>query len=142
MHLLPYTSLLLAASAAYLPLQPRLDPCIQDIQDVEAVELDGATADGTAGIGVEFESPGFYFTNRDCSAEDTNAARKQIVAQRTGTNWELTADTGSDPGKVNAEYILNGLNIKVGSGDGAIAGKAWADDLVSPTATLLCVLSC
>ena len=115
---------------------------MQDVQDVEAVQLDGPTTDGTAGIGAEFESPLFYFTNRDCSLEDTNAARKQIIAQRTGTNWELTADSTSDPGKVNAEYILNGENIKVGSGDGATAAKAWADDLVSDTATPLRILSC
>ena len=52
------------------------------------------------------------------------------------------ADSTSDQGKVNAEYILNGEAIRVGSGDGAIAGKAWADDLVSATATPLRVLSC
>ena len=97
---------------------------------MEAVDLDGSTTDGTAGIGAEFESPVFYFTKRDCSREDTDAARKQIVAERTGTNWQLTADTSPAPGKLNAEYILNGQNIKVGTGDGAKAGKAWADDLV------------
>ena len=140
MHLLLYTSVLLTASAAYLP--PRaLDPCTQDVQDVEAVQLDGPTADGTAGIGAEFESPAFYFTNISCSVADSNTVKHQIVAQRTGTNWELTADSTSDAGKVNAEYILNGQNIKVGSGDGARAGKAWADDLVSVTATPLRVLS-
>ena len=130
MHLLSYTSILLTASAAYLP--PRaLDPCLQDVQDYEAVQLDGITADGTAGIGAEFESPAFYFTNPKCSIDDTNAAKKQIVAGRTGTNWELTADSTSDAGKINAEYILDGTKIKVGSGDGATAGKAWADDLVN-----------
>lgn len=141
MHLLSYTLILLPASAVYLP--PRaLDPCIQDVQDVEAVQLDGPTADGTAGIGAEFESISFYFTNMDCSVEDSYATRKQVVAQRTGTNWELTADSTRGEGKVNAEYILDGTRIKVGSGDGAIAGKAWVDDLVSATATPLRVLSC
>lgn len=132
MHLLPYTSILLTASAVYLPLQPRVDPCIQDIPD-EAVSHDGPTADGTAGIGAEFESFAFSFENPKCSPEDTIATRKQVIAERTGLNWELTADTGRNPGKVNAEYILNGKNIKVGSGDGALAGKARADDLVSTT---------
>ena len=140
MHLLPYTSILLTASAAYLPLQPRVDPCIQDIPD-EAVQQDGPTADGTAGIGAEFESFAFIFENPQCSPEDTNAARKQIIAERTGLNWELTADTGANPGKLNAEYILDGRNIKVGSGDGAVAGKAWADDLVSTTPAPYSVLS-
>lgn len=55
---------------------------------------------------------------------------------------ELTADSTCDPGKLNAEYILDGRKIKVGSGDGAAAGKAWVDDLVSATAPPSCVLSC
>ena len=132
MHLLPYTSIVLTASAAYLPLQPGVGPCVPDIAE-GTIDQDGPSADGTAGIGAEFESVFFGFENPKCSAEDTNAARKQIVAERTGLNWVLTADTGADPGKLRAEYILNGANIKVGSGDGALAAKAWADDLVSTT---------
>lgn len=135
MHLLLYMSILSTASAIYEPLQPRADKGLEDVEDHENVILDGPTADATAGIGAEFESPFFYFVNRDCDTEKTNAAKGQVIAGRTGTNWELTADTGSDPGKVNAEYILNGQNIKVGSGDAAKAGKAIADDLVSITAT-------
>ena len=140
MHLLPYTSILLTASAAYLPLQPRVDPCVPDISE-GSIQQDGTSADGTAGIGAEFESPGFGFVNVKCSPEDTYAARKQIVAERTGLNWQLTADTGGDPGKLNAEYILNGANIKVGSGDGPRAIKAWVDDLVSTTVPPYSVLS-
>ena len=140
MYLLPYTSILLTASAAYLPLQPRVDLCVPDISE-GSIQQDGTSADGTAGIGAEFETFAFGFVNATCSPEDTNAARKQIVAERTGLNWELTADTTADPGKLNAEYILNGANIKVGSGDGARAGKAWADDLVSTTVPPYSVLS-
>lgn len=142
MHLLPYMSILLTASAVYLPLQPRSDPCEGDVQDTEMVELDGITADGTAGIGAEFESPFFYFVNPDCNEDDTNAAKKEVVAGRTGPNWILSADTGAGQGKVNAEYILNGVNIKVGSGEGAKAGKAIADDLVSTATTRRRILSC
>ncbi|KAL8789566.1 MAG: hypothetical protein Q9195_006743 [Heterodermia aff. obscurata] len=94
-------------------------------------QQDGTSADGTAGIGAEFENFAFGFVNAKCNAEDTNAARKQIVAERTGLSWKLTADTTADPGKIYAEYILNGANIKVGSGDGARAGKAWADALIT-----------
>lgn len=142
MHLLPYLSILLTASAVYLPLQPRLDPCVQDMMDTEMVRFDGITADGTAGIGAEFESPLFYFVHQGCNAKDTNAAKGEVVAKRTGPNWFLSADTGVGQGKLNAEYILDGRNIKVGSGDGAKAGKAVADDLVSTAATRLRVLSC
>lgn len=131
MHLLLYTSLALAVSAAYLPLQPRVDQCEEEVEDTEYVQADGITADGTAGIGAEFESPFFYFVNQACNTDDTNAAKKETVSGRTGTNWFLSADTGAGSGKLNAEYILNGQTIKVGTGDGQKAGKAVADDLVS-----------
>ncbi|EAW13607.1 uncharacterized protein ACLA_043250 [Aspergillus clavatus NRRL 1] len=97
--------------------------------------LDGPTNDGTAGIGAEFESPFFYFENYKCNLDDTNAAKKKVLAGRRGPNWVLTADTGDGPGKVKGEYILNGEAIKVGSGDAARAGKAIADDFVSGQAT-------
>lgn len=142
MHLLLHMSILLTASAAYVPLRPRVDPCEQEVEENEDVELDGPTSDRTAGIGAEFESPIFYFVNRACSAADTNAAKRAVVAGRTGTNWEMTADTGSDAGMVYAEYILDGRSIKVGSGDGAKAGAAAAQNLVSATATRLCVPTC
>ena len=129
MYLLSYASILLTATALKIPLQPR-GQC-EDTQDNQLVYNDGPTADGTAGIGAEFESPLFYFTNLECSLADTNAAKNKIIAKRTGTNWELTADTGFREGKVDAEYILDGRNIKVGSGNGAKTGKAIADDLVS-----------
>lgn len=106
------------------------------------VDNDGITADGTAGIGAEFESPAFYFVNQDCNGDDTNAAKRQVVAGRTGPNWILSADTGGGAGKLNAEYILNGQNIKVGSGDGARAGRAIADDLVRTAGTQRRLLSC
>ncbi|KAL8671114.1 MAG: hypothetical protein Q9168_004383 [Polycauliona sp. 1 TL-2023] len=94
-----------------------------------AVTLDGITADSTAGIGAECESPLFYFENPACNEPDTFAARKQIINGRTGTHWQLTADTGQQ-GKVNAEYILDGQKIKVGNGDAAKTGKAVAEDLI------------
>ena len=104
---------------------------MEEVQENEAVFDDAVTADGTAGIGAEFESPVFYFTNPDCSLDDTNAAKRKVIAKRTGDNWKLTADTGFGQGMVDAEYILDGANIKVGTDDGANTGKAIADDLVS-----------
>jgi len=123
-------SILLLTTAVHIPLQPRMDPC-EEVEDNEMVDQDGPTADGTAGIGAEFESPVFYFVKDGCSIADTNAAKKQIVAGRKGGNWELTADTGSGAGKLYSEYILFGENIKVGSGDAAKAGAAAAQDFVS-----------
>lgn len=140
MHLLPYAPLLLTAAAVSVPLWPRLDPC-QQVADNETPDDDGITSDRTAGIGIEFEAPVFYFTNPACSLDDTFAAKKQLVGDsggwRTGTNFMLTADTSSEAGKITAEYILDGRNIKVGSGDAARAGAAATADLVSPTVTQL-----
>lgn len=54
----------------------------------------------------------------DCSREDTNAAKKEVVVGRTGTNWMLTADTGGGgmgESKLQAEYIFDGRNIEVGT---------------------------
>lgn len=129
MHLLLYASVLSTISALNIPLLPR--GVCEDTQDSQLAYNDGPTADGTAGIGAEFESPFFKLENKDCSLEDTNSAKKSLIEGRKGPNWELTADSVGVAGELQAEYILDGRNIKVGSEDGAKAGKAIADDLVS-----------
>lgn len=142
MHLLLYMlSFLLTASAVHVPIYPRMDPYLQHVEELEMDYLDAPTSDGSAGIGTEFETPWFYFINNNCSLDDTNAAKKHVVAGRKGTNFQLTADTGNGAGKLTAEYILDGQNIKVGSGDAAKAGKAASNDLVSVAATRFRVLS-
>ena len=129
MYLLPYASILFTASALNIPLWPRSE--CQDTQEIQWVYNDGPTADRTAGIGAEFESPFFKLENKDCSLIDTNDAKKSLVEGRKGPNWELTADSVGVAGELQVEYILDGRNIKVGSENGAKAGKAIADDLVS-----------
>ena len=131
MHLPLYLSILLTAAAVHVPLQPRVGACDTAIQDNEGDELTAPTSDGTAGIGAEFETPHFYLTNSACSKADTESAKRQVIAGRTGTNFELTADTVGAAGILQAAYILNGQNIKVGGGDAAKAGAAAAADLVS-----------
>ena len=106
MHILPYIPLLLTASLK-------------------------ARAASDAGIGAEFESPAFTFQNPKCSNEDTDAAKKEVVADRKYDTLYLSADTGSGQRKLNAEYILDGEKIKVGTGDAAMTKKAVADNLVS-----------
>ncbi len=146
MHPLLYLSILGTASAAFLPLQPRAAPdeCEQWVKDHMSEDNEsGLTSDGTAGIGAEFESSGFYWTHTGCSLDDTNAAKKKIIDGRKHDNWRLTADTGAGMGKLQSEYILEGKNIKVGSpgGDAAKAGAAAAQDLVSSGSTRLPVSS-
>ena len=130
MHLILYSSILLTASAAYLPLQARVNECEQELQEDMSTFSDGTTIDGTAGIGAEFECPFFYFKSQDCSLDDTNAAKRKVIDGHEDTKWQLTADTGYGVGKVVAEYVLKGENIKVGSGDAAKVGAAIAKDLV------------
>ena len=48
---------------------------MQGAQGVGAVQLDGYTADGTAGIRAEFESLIFYFISRGCSLKDANVEK-------------------------------------------------------------------
>ena len=84
----------------------------------------------------------FWFGNTNCSLKDTNDAKKSLIEGRKGPNWELKADSTGVAGELQAEYILDGRNIRVGSEDGAKAGKAIADDLVSTTVNRFRVLYC
>lgn len=43
---------------------------------------DAAIKDGSAGIGIEFESTGFYFSSPECSEDDVNKAKKRLVGGR------------------------------------------------------------
>ena len=116
MHPLLYMYILGTASAAFLPLQPPLAPdeCEQWVMDNMSEDNEhGLTRDGTAGIGAEFESTGFYWVSKDCSLDNTNAAKNKIIDGRKHDNWRLTADTGVDPGKVQSEYILVMLRKQV-----------------------------
>ncbi|KAL9084424.1 MAG: hypothetical protein Q9165_008062 [Trypethelium subeluteriae] len=125
----------LTANSALLPRLPA--GCEGDFEDIEMVELnDGPTTAGDAGIGAEFETPLFNFQNKDCSLDDTFAAKRKTVQGRTGTNFVLSVDTGSTElgkGKLNPEYVLDGKNIKVGDGSATAAGKAATGDLMGWT---------
>lgn len=118
MRLLLCSSVVLTASAAVIraPLERRADDC-------------QTNADGAAGIGAEFESVEFRFVNSQCSEDDTNDAKRKVVAERTGTNWQLTADSIGKPGTLQAEYIIDGVKVKVGSTDDATNGAKVAADL-------------
>ncbi|KAI1750248.1 hypothetical protein F4782DRAFT_548750 [Xylaria castorea] len=94
--------------------------------------LTAPTSDKTAGIGAEFETRDFHLTMPGCSKANTDAAKRKIIAGRAGTNFQLTADTGSQAGVLTPEYIMRGDLIKVGSGSAAAkAGAAAAADLMA-----------
>lgn len=110
-----------------------VDSCLDD----EAPILDGATSDKSAGIGVEFESSGVTLSQPGSSKSNTDQAKGKLVGNRKGTNWELTADTTSNiAGSLNAEYILDGTKIKIGTGVASAAAAAVSNDLVRVTANL------
>ncbi|OTA64293.1 hypothetical protein K449DRAFT_421652 [Hypoxylon sp. EC38] len=131
MYLPFYLSILLAVSAIHVPLELRVDVCQAAVEDNEGDGLTAPTADRTAGIGAEFETIEFWLNSKTCDKESTDKAKRQVVAERTGLNFALTADTTETPGKLNAEYILDGQNIKVGTGDAARAGAAASADFIA-----------
>ncbi|CAI6330597.1 unnamed protein product [Periconia digitata] len=128
-------SLLATANAVALPaVAPRAPPpgCKDLFENIVMVEFnDGPTTSGEAGIGAEFETLNILFTNNKCNLEDTFEAKRKTIKGRTGKNFLLSADTSVElgKGKVSAEYVLDGRNIRVGDGSAAAAGKAARDDL-------------
>lgn len=109
-----------------LPQSDQVDPCL----DNEATTLDGPTSDQSAGIGVEFETRQISFGSTGCSPSDTNQAKGQVVGNRKGNNWELTADTTNIAGILSTEYILDGTKIKVGDDTATAAAAAVSGDIV------------
>lgn len=87
----------------------------------------------SAGIGAEFETPGYTLKNAKCSKADADDFKKSVIAGRkdAGGLWALTVDTTSKAGLLNAEYIMDGKNMKVGSKNAKKAGKDAAAVFVS-----------
>lgn len=143
MRLLLCSSVVLTASAGVIRAPPTLEDCQLEIQDKMANDPNRVNTAGTAGIGAEFETPEIYLETT-CSAEDTNAAKYKVIAGRKGENWKLTADSLGQEGKLNAEYIIDGNNVKVGSTDdatnGAKVAAAMAKDLVRAVQSIRNVL--
>ena len=132
MHLLLYLSVSLPISAIHVFLKADAHENRRLVQKKEGNKLITRASDRTAGIGFEFESGSNTFElESKCEKEDTDASRKQIIAGRTGEHFQLTADAFGGAGRLHAEYILDGLSIKVGTGDAARAGAAVAADFVS-----------
>ncbi len=107
--------------------------CPDDDNGNEAPTLDGPTSDQSAGIGVEFETGTVYFQPKGtCNKPEIDKSKGALVDNRQGPNWMLTTDTTmSQDGVLTAEYILNGKQIKIKSGDAAKAASAVANDIVS-----------
>ena len=102
------------------------DPCLD-----EASTLDGPTSDNSAGIGVEFESSVVLFNSPGCTPTKTWQAKGKQVGDRSGNDWQLTADTTEViAGRLTAEYILNGKTIKIGTGAASAAAAAVSSDIV------------
>jgi hypothetical protein len=127
-------STLVAASVVhgFLDAGPRtLDPAGHNDSETESAAL-WPRAPTVGGIGAEFEAPAVKFVSSECNEAQTFYHRKHIIAGRTGKNFVLTADSTGKVGALQAEYILDGKQIKIGTGDAARAAKAAVADFVSP----------
>ena len=124
-------------------LRPRADnPDDCEVED-PASPLAGPTSNGEAGLGIEFESSKVVLSSPDCSKADTNDAKAKVIGERTGDNWQLTADTIEDAaGRLYAEYILDGTKINIGSGTAGAAAAAVSSDLVREIHVSLCPTTC
>lgn len=102
--------------------------CATDPSDVP----DEVPDNGGTGIGFEFECGRIVLhpINDGCTKEQIEKTKNHVIGGRTGTNWELTADTSVE-GAADAEYILDGKAIKLGSGDLKKAAEDAAKDVVS-----------
>ncbi|KAF1967147.1 hypothetical protein BU23DRAFT_660434 [Bimuria novae-zelandiae CBS 107.79] len=123
MYSVPFFFLFLTTNAAVLASTiPRalLPGCDEKYEEISLVEFnDGPTDSGDASIGAEFETIKIQFTNRLCGLRDTFSAKHTSVEQGAG--------------RLSAEYVLDGPNIKAGSGAAAAASRAAHDDLASWT---------
>jgi len=96
-----------------------------------------ATLTSCSAVGFEFETGGSqiqFRTQKSCTGPQTQASKGKTVTGHGATDldWELTGDVAG-PGALNAEYILNGKRIKIGSGAAVQAATDAAQDLVSCT---------
>lgn len=118
-------------------IERRADCCIGECPDDEngnqSPTLDGPTSDRSAGIGVEFEAQRVELISEGCDKPSTDSSKGKMIGGRQGKNWKLTADiTLNVAGRLVAEYILDGTQIKLGSGTATEAAALVANDVVSP----------
>ena len=101
---------------------------------------DGPTADREAGLGVEFETSGLFFASvENCGQENTFKSKNKAISGHQATDWDLTVDTtATQSNRLDAEYILNGKTIKIGTNRAAQAAKDVASDIVSPNPNSTC----
>lgn len=104
-----------------------------DTDEAASESNDGVTPDKSPGIGVEFETSGIVFKSSDCSQKDTFSSKGKLVDNRRDPGfWNLTADTTFNAaGYLTAEYILDGKNIRIGSGKAQSVAASVAKDLVT-----------
>ena len=112
--------------------------CDDDDNGNQAPTLDGPTSDKAPGMGVEFETAGIKFASADCDKPSTDSSKGKMVGNRQGENWKLTADTTfNEAGLLDAEYILDGTQIKLDTGKASEAAEAVANDIVIFSLSLL-----
>ncbi|KAJ5981144.1 hypothetical protein N7481_008442 [Penicillium waksmanii] len=138
LYLLPFCLAAVAAPAPAGSTNDNDDPDCEEWDGDIIENKDAATADGSAGIGVEFETLMFKLTSPDCPQDTVNNAKKKILAGRKQEVdegkvplWMLTADTGAGEKTLQAEYIIDGQQIKLGSGQAETVAKEIVKDFIN-----------
>ena len=112
--------------------------CDDDDNGNQAPTLDGPTSDKAPGMGVELEAGKIKFQSSGCDKSSTDGSKGKMVGNRQGENWKLTADTTlNEAGLLDAEYILDGTQIKLDTGKASAAAELVANDIVIFTLSLL-----
>lgn len=112
-----------------LPVYPRVEPCLEAAVEFMAESDDGPTTDGSAGIGIEFETPLMQFKPLRDDPVAQKSLKGHTVVGLQGDKFKMTVD-GSGSEMLQPEYILDGTAIKVGSGDLAKVAAAASENFV------------
>ncbi|KAJ3580553.1 hypothetical protein NPX13_g18 [Xylaria arbuscula] len=115
------------------------DDCDADDEGLELNEVQASpTADMSPGIGVEFETNAFTLLgNPPCTEVETFQLKGKVLGGRKGDSWQLTVDTTlAAANQLQAEYILDGLKVKLGQGTAGPAAAAIAADLLDWNPTM------
>lgn len=144
LYLLPFCLAAIAAPAPANSVDENDDQNCEEWDGDMIENKDAPTADGSPGIGIEFETPMFYFSSPDCPESTVNKAKKKILAGRKQEIdegkvplWMLAADTGAGERVLQAEYIIDGQQSKLGSGQAETVTKEIVKDFVRIAPTWL-----
>ena len=121
----------LCVTAATSDIHRRGPSCSGDGVDTEGPDNSGTRDDFSPGIGFELETLEIAFMSPTTQKSNTDGLKGQPIDGHTGDLWMLTPDTfGSETNYLDAEYILKGRQISLGSGQAKQAASEVVHDIV------------